>query len=273
MSKNPPGSNSRRFIEVERLVPRKRDMPSTLNYSSIKAVFKVLSKEIGRIRGLYLLSKAGLTLVINGPRWNPEFFELKDEEEAKHFERIFNEMRPLIFIFEYLKKMYDEARADEITAKMAVPIALPYLIKSFHRIENPNHINQVRQLSADYLGDGKGFEWTEKVSEDGLEVRYHFTKCVYILVLKIYGLKTFAAYSCLADHILFDNVMPEFVFGRKHTIGVGDTYCDHILKIRSSDEIEKDEANYEDCYKISGGRELVQYWEENYKINKGKFRF
>ena len=180
-------------------------------------------------------------------------------------------MVPLITIFEHLKKKYGQSRADEIVAKMAVPIALPFLSRTIHHIDGLEDIDQFRQMICDYLGSGAGFEWEEKVSEDKTELRYRFTKCVYGEIIAAYGLKTFSVYSCLADHVIFYNVMPEIVFGRKHTITLGDGFCDHMFRIRLPEDEEKDETNYADCYKISGGRELVKNWEKNYKKNKGHF--
>ncbi len=77
----------------------------------------------------------------------------------------------------------------------------------------------------------------------------------------------------MADHVLCDNVMPEIVFGRKHTIGVGDSYCDHMVRIRTPEEKENDESNYEDTYKAKyGARDVLKKWDEHYKTF-GKFKF
>lgn len=263
-----------KFNKVSKLTPQRKQMPSVFNWIAIKTVAKVLFKETGFWTGMWIFLRTSFwDFIFNRPKWHPEYFELKDAKDEKHFKKIFKELLMVILIFDYLKKKYNEERANEITAQMAIPAGLPYLSGTFKSIKNLKDIDQVRQQMTDYLGDGRGFEWTEEVSEDKTEVRYCFKKCVYIMILRAYGLKSFAGYCCLADHVIFDNVMPELVFGRKHTIGVGDTYCDHMFRIRTPKDQEKDESNYEDCHKVKGGRNAVQQWEENYKKNGGEFKF
>jgi hypothetical protein len=264
-----------KFIPAKKLSPQSDKMPSVFNWDSTKAVAKALIEELGFSKGLWIFVKSitwdGL---FNKPKWHPEYFELKAPDEEKHFKKVLKQLFPVIVIFNNLKKEYGEDRAHEITAKMGISTSLPYLLTGFKPGTRIKHIDEIRQLLTDYLGDGKGFEWTEEVSEDQTEVRYRFTKCVYIMILRAYGLDAFAGHCCLADHAVFDNVMTDVIFGRKHTIGVGDTFCDHIIRLRSPEDNEKDESNYEDCHKAGyGGREAVQRWEEHYKNNDGKFIF
>lgn len=242
-------------------------MPSVINLAIVRALVRCLWRDVGFFRGSWILMRSVTwDYVFYRPVWRPEHFELSGPEEERHFRKIFSQITPLIVIFENLKRRYGEDRADEITARMAIPIALPYLLATFRPGTRIESIDDIRQLTADYMGDGTGFEWTEEVSEDRTEVRYRFTKCVYIMILKAYGLHSFAGYSCLADHVVFDNVVPDVVFGRSHTLGVGDSFCDHCFRMRTPDDRERDESNYGDCHKVKyGGRDEVRRWEKVYQ--------
>lgn len=263
-----------KMVPAQKMTLSRAKMPSVVNLAVSQALARALWRETGFLYGTWvLLRSVTWYLAFNRPPWQPDRFDFSGPQEEEHFKKIFAQIRPLIIIFNNLERRFGEARADEITAKMAIPVALPYLLATFKPGTRIRNIDEIRQLAADYLGDGAGFEWTEAVSQDRTEVHYRFTKCVYILLLRAYGLRSFAGYSCLADHVVFDNVVPDVVFGRNHTLGVGDAFCDHRFRLRTPDDREKDEADYGDCYKVRyGGREEVQRWEERYKISGPKFR-
>ncbi len=155
-----------KLIKADKLPPRRKQMPSVF-WVTLKGVTKVLFKELGVFRGLWVLLRVAFwDIVFNRPEWHAEYFEFKDAGEERHFKKVFDEIIVLLLIFNYLKEKYGEDRADEITSRMAIPTALPYLLKTFHHIENLTDIDQLRQLFADYIGEDSGFEWTEEVSED-----------------------------------------------------------------------------------------------------------
>jgi len=61
------------------------------------------------------------------------------------------------------------------------------------------------------------------------------------------------------------------IFSRNYTIGAGDSYCDHTIRLPLNEDDKKEEADYADCLKVKGGRERVRHWEEVYK-RFGDFR-
>jgi hypothetical protein len=200
------------------------------------------------------------------PAWHPERFNLKSEAEAQFFEKIFREFLMLITLFNKLKRLYGEEVADRVTGKMAIPMAVPYLRQAFHPVDNLDTILPVLQQLSNYLkayiGENRAFEGHAFISDDRTELRLFVTKCAYIQVLRAYGLRAFAAKSCLADHVVFDTVLPDMIFSRKHTIGVGDAFCDHVMRLPLPDDKERDPARYEDCDKIPDGMDEVLRWED-----------
>jgi len=262
------------MVPAGKLTPGRLEMPPVINLAIARVVMRTVWREVGFLAGSWILLRSVTwDMLLHRPRLKPEQFEISGPEEERHFRKVLGEIAPLITIFDNLKRWYGEERADRITAKMAIPIALTYLVVTYRPGTRIETIDEMRQLNADYLGSGLGFEWTEHVSEDGTEVRYRFTKCVYIMLLRAYGLISFAGYSCLADHVIFDNVMPDIVFGRNHTLGVGDTYCDHCMRLRTPDDVEEDEGNYGDCHKVRyGGRDEVRRWAKVYEKSGPSFR-
>ncbi len=260
------------FVTVDKLPSQRKKMPSVL-WPSIRAMQKVLIDEVGFFKGTSIFLKA-ITWgnLFNKPQWHPEYFEFKSREEENHFKGVFKEMTPMIIVFRTLKKNYGESFASDVTGKMGIPISVPYQLEIFKPGTRIAKIDEIRQLVSDLLGDGKGHEWTEEVSEDQQQVRYHFTKCVFIMILRAYGLTTFAANVCLADHVVMDNMVPDVIFSRKHTLGGGDRFCDHTIKIRRSEDPETEVSWYEDCYKVQSGRESVKKWEERFIKNGKKFK-
>lgn len=262
-----------RFHEAQKLDPETSSMPHLFQPDIFKGLYHVLSEEIGKRKAKTMMMESFMwDLVFDKPEWHPEQFDIKNEEDEEHYKKIFKDLVPFISMFNRLKNEYGEERAQEITAKLAVPSAVPYLAKTFHPIENLTDIDQFRQMLTNYLGDGEGFEWTEEVSDDKTAVHYRFTRCVYIEILRAYGLTQAAAMSCYCDHIIFDNAMPQIYFRRDHCKGVGDSFCDHQFNIRSSEDAYKNDARYGDMDKADfDATGIVQEWADNYQENGGKF--
>lgn len=264
----------KKFIVAEKLKTTKK-MPPIMP-SMAMGMTRVLIKELGFFKAMFLLMGSfGWDFLFNKPKWHPEYFNFKNEDEEKIFKELFYKdcIYPLL-IFQRLKRRFGEFLADEMMAKTSIPAGMSYLTKVFRPLVKVTHIDEIRQQMADYIGEGKSVEWTEEVSEDGTEVRYRFTKCIQMQIWRAYGMKSFVGYCCITDHVCFDNLMSGLVFGRKHTLGVGDDYCDHTFWIRRPEDAEKDESNYKDCNKVKfGARDAVRHWAEIFKINKGKFKF
>ena len=261
------------FHEANKLESGVEKMPSVFQTDIIKGMYHVLSEEIGKPEARHTLERSFFwDYLFHRPEWHPEWFDLPDEKIADHYHKIFKELAPFISSFRSLKDEHGEARAQEICAKLAVPSSVPYLAKVFHRNDNITDIEDLRQELADYLGDGEGFEWTEEVSDDKSEVRYHFTRCVYIEILRAYGMTSAAAACCYCDHIIFDNITPELYFRRDHCKGVGDSFCDHDIRVRTPEDTAEDDLRYGDTDRADfDARALIQQWAENFAENGGKF--
>ena len=263
------------FLKVEKLSPSRKAMTKATHWPSLKVLIGTILKEVGPIKGAWLLFR---TIVwdtkFNKPQWQPDYFNFKDEADEKAFRETFDEVVVLIILFNNLKKKYGEFLADEITAKIAIPFALPHIftvLKPGTRVKN---VHEVRQLMTDFLGHQNRFDWTEEVSEDQSILRYHFTKCTYIMVLMAYGVKSYAAYDCLADHVAVDCVLgKDVIFSRTHTIANGDGFCNHTFRMRLSSKDEKKESDYGDCRKVKfGARDCVQHWKEMLRRSDARFK-
>ncbi|BDD04490.1 L-2-amino-thiazoline-4-carboxylic acid hydrolase [Aureibacter tunicatorum] len=264
-----------RFHEAQKMVPNRTDMPPMFQANILKGIYHVMSEEVGSKEAKELLMEAFLwDSIFKRPVWKPELFDLKSKESEKHYKKIFNGLVPFICLFNRFKENYGEERAQYLTALVAVPSAVPYLAGTFKHIENFSDIDQFRQELANYLGDGKGFTWTEEVSDDKTEVRYHFTQCVYIEVLRAYGLTSAAMMSCYCDHIIFDNAMPEIYFKRDHCKGAGDSYCDHCFKIKTEEDKSRMDERYGDTKHADfDAMKVINHWRKNYQDNGGKFKW
>lgn len=171
------------------------------------------------------------------------------QELKQIYKKTFDDLVPFITLSNRLKKEYGEEKAQLIMAKLSVPASVPFLAKVFRPDPKITDIDSFRQKLSDYLGSGQGFDWKEEVSEDKQEVRYIFTRCMYIEIMKAYGMEHAASMTCYCDHIIFDNVMPELYFKRDHCKGVGDTFCDHHYKIRTKEDAIADDQRYGDTQK------------------------
>lgn len=263
-----------KFNPVEKLQPRTKKMPSAL-LVTLRGIKEVLVNETGVFKGHWMFFKS-ITWdnIFNRPEWHPEFFEFKNKKEEKEFKKVFKELVPIIIIYNSLKDNYNEFFADKVMVKMAIPISVPYQVPIFEQGSTIKKIDEIRQLVSDLMAESEAFEWSEEVSEDQQEYRICYTKCPFAMILRAYGLTVLAGNLCMGDHVVFDNLVPDVIFSRRHAIGVGDSFCDHTIRMRKSVEVEEnDELKYGDAYKIPGGRELIQQWEDNYKMNGNKFKF
>jgi hypothetical protein len=257
--------------EVEMLKPRVEQVVPSVSWPVVKAVVKSLSRETGALKGLGLILRSNTwDMITNKPKWHPEYFEFGDEEEEEVYKKYFDMLAPTIILYNNLKRQYGEYLADEITANMAIPIGLALYPQFGWMPEDRTDIDQWRQVTADAFGN-KAYECTQWVSEDKTEYRMRWTKCAPNMILKAYGMYAYAENACLVDHVFVGCLAPEVIFSRAHTIGVGDSYCDHVIRLPLSEDDKKEEADYGDCHKVKfGGRNAVRHWEEAYKIF-GKF--
>jgi hypothetical protein len=264
----------RAFQEADKLESNVDKMPSVFSTDVIKGMHDVLVEQLGKKPARKAMERMFWDSTFNRPDWHPERFNITNDELGKHYHDIFKELIPFITMYERFKKEYGDERAQIITAQLAVPASVPYLAKVFKSIDDFTDIDQFRQLLANYLGDGEGFDWTEKVSEDHMEVKYRFTRCVYIEILRGYGMDSAAASTCYCDHIIFDNAMPELYFRRDHCKGVGDNFCDHDFRVRTPADTKQNDQRHGDTDKaFFDAKAMIENWRANYVDNGDKFKW
>jgi hypothetical protein len=260
-----------RLEEVEMLTPQGEERMLSLTVPVVKALTKSLFRQTGALRGMGLLAKTNTwDMIANKPRWHPEYFEFADEEEEEVYKKYFKFLAPIIILYNNLKQHYGEFLADEMTANMAIPMQLALYPQFGWLPEDRTSIDQWRQVTANAFGN-KAYECTLWVAEDNTEFRMRWTKCVPVMIVKAYGLHVYAANVCLTDHVFMGCMAPGVIFSRNHTIGAGDSYCDHTIRLPINEDDKKEESDYTDCLKVKGGRERVHHWEEVYK-RFGEFR-
>ncbi|MTI46255.1 MAG: hypothetical protein FH761_00320 [Firmicutes bacterium] len=263
------------FHEVEKLQPQNSEMPPVAQFNIMKGIKNILNDEIGSMKATCILIKSFfIDPLFNRPAWKPEVFKLPNNEVEQAYAKKFRDLVPFICLFNRLKKDYGMKRAQMITVKVSVPSSVPYLAKTFKTNPNIKDIDQFRQDMTNYLGKGTAFEWTEKVSEDKQEVKYKFTRCAYIEILRAYKMEYAASMVCYCDHIIFDNCTPELYFKRDHCKGVGDSFCDHHYKIRNLIKDENDNKRYGDTDKAPyDAIKIIKDWERNFRNNNGQFKW
>ena len=265
----------KQLYDATKLIPQTKKTPKVHQIDIIKGVYHVLSEDLGKPTAIKLILKIFLwDMMLNRPHWEPNRFTFKDESEEIDYKKKYEELIFVIILFEKLKVKYGREKAIELTAKCAVPPSVINLDASFKSIPDMADIDQFRQQMADFLGDGNGSDWTEKVSSDKTEVHYKFTQCAYVEILRAYGLSSAAASICYCDHIFFDNAMPELYFKRDHCIGIGDIFCDHVFRIRTPDDANENILRYGDTEKADfDAKGLIEKWTKNYKANGGCFQW
>lgn len=257
--------------EMEMLKPRVEQEVPSIGWPVVKALSKSLFRETGALKGLGLISRSNTwDMMANKPEWHPEYFEFEDKKEEEIFKKYFDLQTPMIILYDNLRRKYGEYLADEITANIAIPVQLAFYLMVAIFPEDKTDIDQIRQAVANAFGS-KAYKCTELVSEDKTEYRMRWTKCAPMMILRAYGMHTYTENACLVDHIVFDCLAPEVIFSRTHTIGGGDSYCDHAIRLPLREDDKKVEDDYADCMKVKGGREAVRHWEEVYK-RFGDFR-
>ncbi|WP_425448247.1 L-2-amino-thiazoline-4-carboxylic acid hydrolase [Dethiothermospora halolimnae] len=263
------------FYEAKRLEPQNGEMDSVAQLDILIGMKHILGNEIGKLTAIIMLLKSFIwDPIFNRPVWKPELFDLPNDEVKEVYQKKFEDLTPFICLFTRLKKKYNKDKVQIIMAKLSVPASVPYLGKTFKAKPNITDIDEFRQDMTNYLGNGIGFEWTEKVSLDKQEVVYRFTRCAYIEILQAYGMDYAASMVCYCDHIIFDNNTPELYFSRNHCKGVGDSYCDHHYKIRKLIDDENNDKRYGDTEKAPyDAIKIIKDWEKNYKDNNGKFKW
>ena len=261
-----------RLEEVEMLTPQGGERMPSMNLPVMNAFTKSLFRQTGTLGGIGLLLKSNTwDMIANRPKWHPEYFDIEDEEEEQVYKKYFKLLAPIIMLYDNLKRQYGEYLADEIMASIAIPMQLALYPQFGWLPSDKTNIDQWRQVTANAFGN-KAYECTLLVAEDKTEFRMRWTKCVPVMIVKAYGLHVYAANVCLTDHVFMGCMAPGVIFSRNHTIGAGDSYCDHTIRLPLNKDDKKEESDYADCLKVQGGRERVQHWEEVYK-RFGEFRF
>lgn len=259
--------------EVEMPPSRRDKMEPVAGWSSMKALARGLFRGTGFLEGLGLLLRSNtLDMARNKPEWHPEYFEFKDGEEEEAFKKSFDELTPMIILYNNLRERYGEYLADEISAHMAIPGLLAYYLRAIPIPEERGDIDRMRQMLSDFIANDRGYELKQWLSEDRTEIRMRWTKCAPAMILRAYGLHSYAGNLCLTDHVYFDCLLPEVIFSRTCAIGVGDSYCDHVFRYPIDEDDRKEESDYGDCYKVGfGGRDAVEHWKEVFR-RYGEFR-
>ncbi|MCK8060250.1 MULTISPECIES: L-2-amino-thiazoline-4-carboxylic acid hydrolase [unclassified Fusibacter] len=237
----------------------------------LKQLKKSIQGRFGKQYGGYIFFKSIVwDMVFNRPKWRPEMFNLDNSERTKFYKAKFKEFMPFIILFNNLQNKMTAIEADRFIAAQMMPLTLDMMKSRFHPVKEIDNVEVWLKQARDYLGDevekNKGFEGKIYLAKDKSEMRFHVTRCSNMEILRNYGLKFSAAALCMADHITYHTVFPNLIFKRCHSISVGNEYCDHEFRIRTTEDPIMDEKNYGDCYTVEGIRELVREWEEKAKI-------
>lgn len=218
---------------------------------SISEYYYWLKAEIGAGPAFNILVKSWIwDLVFNKPKWKPEFFKIENKTDGRIWKNAFNkDVVPLLTVYRNLLKRFGKERADQVMVRFIMPLGLQYHFYCFKPIPNISHIDQFRQQMADYLGEGKTMRNKVWISTDGKEVRYYYSKCMHIQIMKAYGMEAAAQASCMIDHVTFDKRIPTLKFKRTKTLSLGDSYCDHRFSIRDYGDNETPYDYYEDAHR------------------------
>jgi hypothetical protein len=259
--------------EVEMPAPQGEEPRLSVSSQVMKAVAWSLFRQTGVLKGLEAILKSNTwDMIANKPKWHPEYFGFANKKEEEVYKEYFNLMTPTIILYNNLKRQYGEYLADEITARMAIPVGLAIYPQFDWMPDDVTSIDQWMQVTANGF-DNRAYQGRHWVSEDKTEWRMQWTKCVPVEVLKAYGLHAYAENHCLTDHVYLDCLAPEIIFNRTHIMGAEDSFCNHTIRLPLDKNDKKEEADYADCQKVRfGGRNSVRHWEEVYK-RFGEFKF
>jgi len=109
--------------EVEMLTPRGVERMPSMSLPVMKATTKSLFRQTGALRGMGLLLKTNTWgIIANKPKWHPEYFDIKDEEEEQVYRKYFKLLAPIIMMYDNLQRQYGEYLADEKMANVAIPM-------------------------------------------------------------------------------------------------------------------------------------------------------
>ena len=234
-----------------------------------KSIYTAVTKEFGYGKGGAIFAKSVFwDMLTDQVKWDPTLFNLKSEKQAVFYKKAFEEFKVFFMLFENLKKEMGAEKADRFMANQMVPIILAMMKSKFSAVEHLDGVSVWLDQARDYLGDEieaeKGFDGDIYLAEDNSELRFYVTRCSNIEILRAYGLPYTAAALCMGDHITYDCVFPNLIFKRKHTIAVGDCFCDHTFQLRKDKQPVDDKEQYGDCYKMEGLRALVDEWEDKW---------
>lgn len=245
--------------------------PYEVNVSKILfQLFKAIRNELGNLKGSFIFFKSLFwDMIFNKPKWMPDKFNIESKEQEIFYRQKFKEYLSFIVLFYNLRKEINEDEADRFMADQMLPIVLDMMNARFRPVSEINSVETWLEQARDYLGTeiekDKGFKGEIYLAKDKSEMRFHVTRCATVQIVREYGLKYTAAALCMGDHITYHTVFPNLIFKRSHSLGVGDSFCDHEFRLRTADDPILDEVNYGDCNRIVGMRELVRVWEEKAK--------
>lgn len=233
-------------------------------------LFKAARNRLGNVKGSFVFFKSLFwDMIFNKPEWMPEKFNIESKEQELFYKNKFKEYLSFIIFFYNLRKTIGEEEADRFMAWQMLPIILDMMKARFKPVSEITSVETWIEQARDYLGTeiekDKGFDGEIYLAKDKTEMRFHVTRCAAVQIVGEYGLRFTAAALCMGDHITYHTVFPNLIFKRSHSLSVGDRFCDHEFRLRTSEDPVIDEANYGDCNRIPGMRKLVRTWEEKAK--------
>ena len=140
---------------VPHMPSRVPHMPSVLTASGVQMVARHLVRELGLPSAIGVLFRSMVwDYLFHRPTWDVSRFRLDTPADEQRYREVFGQLVPVMLIMGALERRVGHARADEIMAGMAISSSLPYLMRVFRSGLTIRNIDDVRQLMADYLGDG-----------------------------------------------------------------------------------------------------------------------
>ncbi|MCP4614291.1 MAG: L-2-amino-thiazoline-4-carboxylic acid hydrolase [Planctomycetes bacterium] len=236
--------------------------------SLVSSFTKALQNELGKINGiLFMIKTFTIGHIFYKPKWQPELYNFSTKKQKAFYKYLFKkEFTTLIIMFRLLAKKYGEKKADEILANIMAPVTVAVMGKTFTGDDGCTSIQPWWQNGIDYIADlaedNNGLEGDIYIAKDNSELKWNATKCVLADILKVYGLDKTLISMCMGDHIAAHTLFPGMVFSREHCMCVGDSFCDHHARVKDSQDIGNEDAQFGDLCKIEGGIEFVKQWED-----------
>ncbi|MCK5130008.1 MAG: L-2-amino-thiazoline-4-carboxylic acid hydrolase [Clostridiales bacterium] len=237
-----------------------------ITIKSISILLKSLQKEFGKLYGIMLFLKY-LTLgyLFYKPKWQPKLFNFTSPRQEAYYKKEYKtDFIHIIIIFEILKKKYGADEADEMVARILMPMTVHFLGLTFKPNDGYSSANPWWEKGVEYIADiaEYGLEGYVYDAKDRSEILWNSKKCVLFDILSAHGLHKTCACTCAGDHIAAHVLYPGIVFERKHCMSVGDSFCDHHAYPKTLKDIGNEDAQFGDCDKMDGLTEFVKSWED-----------